>query len=66
MEKKIIIDAHHHYQNVPGYEDLLAEEYATLGISKVALISGNGEEGLTRLKGGDEEIPRPDPGTGHL
>lgn len=55
--EKIIIDAHHHHQNVPGYEDLLAEEYATLGISKVCLISGGGEEGIARLKAAMNKYP---------
>ena len=30
---KLIIDAHHHDQNVPDYVDRLADEYAALGIS---------------------------------
>jgi len=46
----IIIDAHHHYQDVPNYPDLLAEEYASLGIARVCLISPGGEEGIERLR----------------
>ncbi len=54
---KLIIDTHHHYQNVPNYEDLLAEEYARLGIHKVALISRGGEEGLAQLKAAMDKYP---------
>lgn len=49
MPERMIIDAHHHYQNVPDYPDLLADEYARLGISKVCLISPRGEDGIERL-----------------
>lgn len=49
MADHLIIDAHHHYQNVPDYPDLLAEEYARLGISKVCLISPRGDDGIERL-----------------
>jgi predicted TIM-barrel fold metal-dependent hydrolase len=57
MNKKIIIDAHHHYQNVPDYPDLLADEYASLGISKVCLISPKGEDGIERLKAAVDKYP---------
>lgn len=49
MSAGLIIDAHHHYQNVPNYPDLLAEEYASLGIARVCLISPSGEDGIERL-----------------
>lgn len=49
METRLIIDAHHHYQNTPDYVDRLAEEYARLGIAKVCLISPPGEEGIQKL-----------------
>ena len=39
MSSKMIIDAHHHYQQTPGYVDRLAEEYARIGIARVCLIS---------------------------
>lgn len=55
--KKLIIDTHHHYQNVPNYEDLLAEEYAKVGIAKVCLISLPGEEGIARLKAAMRKYP---------
>ena len=57
MGKKIIIDAHHHYQNVPDYPDLLAEEYAAQGISKVCLISPGGEDGIDRLNAAVKKYP---------
>ncbi len=57
MDKKIIIDAHHHYQNVPDYPDFLAEEYASLGISKVCLISPKGDDGIDRLKAAMKKYP---------
>lgn len=57
MIQKIIIDAHHHYQNVPDYPDLLAEEYALLGISKVCLISPNVEDGIDKLKKAVDKYP---------
>jgi predicted TIM-barrel fold metal-dependent hydrolase len=57
MEKQVIIDAHHHYQNVPDYPDLLAEEYASLGIVKVCLISPHGEDGIERLKAAVDKYP---------
>jgi len=49
MPERLIIDAHHHYQNVPNYPDLLAEEYARLGIARVCLISPGGPDGIERL-----------------
>ena len=49
MPERLIIDAHHHYQNVPNYPDLLADEYARLGIAKVCLISPGGPDGIERL-----------------
>lgn len=58
MEKRIIIDAHHHYQNVPDYPDLLAEEYESLGISKVCLISPKGEDGIKKLKKAMDKYPK--------
>lgn len=57
MEKHTIIDAHHHYQDVPDYPDLLAEEYAALGISKVCLISLEAEDGIKRLKAAVAKYP---------
>lgn len=50
MTGRMIIDAHHHYQDVPDYPDLLAEEYSRLGISRVCLISPPGDEGIHKLK----------------
>lgn len=57
MSERMIIDAHHHYQDVPDYPDLLAEEYARLGISKVCLISPPGDEGIRKLKGAMTRYP---------
>ena len=57
MSEKLIIDAHHHYQNVPDYVDKLAETYAALGISKVCLISPSAEDGIARLKAAMNKYP---------
>lgn len=57
MEKHFIIDAHHHYQNVPDYPDLMAEEYAALGIVKVCLISPHGDDAIERLKAAVDKYP---------
>ena len=58
MTDRIIIDAHHHYQDVPNYVDQLAEEYARLGIDKVCLISpGSHDEGFAKLKAAVVKYP---------
>jgi len=57
MTTKLIIDAHHHYQNLPNYPDLLAEEYAALGISKVCLISPRGDDPYGRLQAAIKKYP---------
>jgi predicted TIM-barrel fold metal-dependent hydrolase len=57
MNKKIIIDAHHHYQNVPDYPDRLADEYVALGIEKVCLISPFAENGIALLKQAVKKYP---------
>lgn len=57
MEKKMIVDAHHHYQDVPDYPDLLAEEYEALGISHVCLISPKGDNGIERLQAAVKKYP---------
>jgi uncharacterized protein len=54
---RIIVDSHHHYQNVADYPDLLYEEYAGLGISKVCLISPHGDDGIERLKDACRRYP---------
>lgn len=57
MTDRLIIDAHHHYQDVKNYPDLLAEEYASLGISRVCLISPNVEDGIKLLKAACDKYP---------
>ena len=57
MAARLIIDTHHHYQNIPNYPDLLAEEYARLGIAKVCLISPYGEDGIQRLADAARRYP---------
>ncbi|UCH62088.1 MAG: amidohydrolase family protein [Fidelibacterota bacterium] len=57
MGKHMIIDAHHHYQDVSDYPDLLADEYAALGISKVCLISPEVEDGIKQLKAAITKYP---------
>ncbi|UCD39047.1 MAG: amidohydrolase family protein, partial [Fidelibacterota bacterium] len=57
QEEHFIIDAHHHYQDVPNYPDMLAEEYASLGIRKVCLISPDTEDGIERLKAAVDKYP---------
>ena len=57
MTERMIIDSHHHYQNVPNYPDLLAEEYAALGIAKVCLISPFADDGLSRLQAAMAKYP---------
>jgi len=57
VPQRLIIDAHHHYQDVPDYPDLLAEEYARLGIAKVCLISPRGEDGIERLAAAVRKYP---------
>ncbi len=58
MPDNIIIDAHHHYQDIPDYPDLLAEEYDSLGITKVCLISPDVENGIKKLKRAMNRYPK--------
>jgi len=49
MTERLIVDCHHHMGRDPDYAAKLVDECARLGIAKVCLIAGDGEEGVNRV-----------------